>query len=216
MFLITWDDIYRSSILVRIYILIVQEAPGRKAIVLGPLSPWDKEGCLCLKSLQFLVLPDWGLILDRSYSSHWPDMRPKPRQILTSSSLKFRWSDWKGCPCSQAHVSEAIYYRMKPFASTNNFVFFLRKINYLLFFPSWRLLPLLQVPKRCSHWCAFLNHLAAQIKVSDAKAKFDKIKREGQFDCRRQRWFLSLPAGVNFSIRNHTWYLSILVHRHII
>ena len=123
-FLITWDDIYRSSILVRIYILIVQEAPGRKAIVLGPLGFWDKGGCLCLKSLQFLVLPDWGLILDRSYSSHWPDMRPKPRQILTSSSLKFRWSDWKGCPCSQAHVSEAIYYRMKPFASTNNFVFF--------------------------------------------------------------------------------------------
>ena len=64
-FLITWDDIYRSSILVRSYILIVQEAPGRKAIVLGPLGPWDKEGCLCLKSLQFLVLPDWGLILDR-------------------------------------------------------------------------------------------------------------------------------------------------------
>ena len=126
-FLFTWNGIYHSSILVRIYILIVQEAPGRKAIVLGPLGFWDKGGCLCLKSLQFLVLPDWGLILDRSYSSHWPDMRPKPRQILTSSSLKFRWSDWKGCPCSQAHVSEAIYYRMKPFASTNNFVFFCGK-----------------------------------------------------------------------------------------
>ena len=145
-FLITWDDIYRSSILVRIYILIVQD---RKAMGLGSLSPWDKEGCLCLKSLQFLVLPDCSLILDRSYSSHWQDMRPKPRQILTSSSVEFRWSDWKGCPCSQAHVSEAIYYRTKPFASSN--IFFLQKIHYLLFFPSWRLPPLLQVPKRCSH-----------------------------------------------------------------
>ena len=120
MFLITWDDIYRSSILVRIYILIV---PGRKAMGLGSLSPWDKEDCLCLKSLQFLVLPDCSLILDRSYSSHWQDMRPKPRQILTSSSVKFRWSDWKGCPCSLAHVSEAIYYRTKPFAPSNNFFF---------------------------------------------------------------------------------------------
>ena len=118
-FLITWDDIYRSSILVRIYILIVQ---GRKALVVS-LCPLDKEGCLCLKSLQFLVLPDCSLILDRSYSSHWQDMRPKPRQILTSSSVKFRWSDWKGCPCSQAHVSEAIYYKTKPFASSNESLF---------------------------------------------------------------------------------------------
>ena len=145
-------------------------------------------------------------------------MQPKPRQLLTSSSVEFRWSDWKGCPCSQAHVSEAIYYRMKPFASSTIFfvLCFLWKIHYLLSFPSWRLPPLLQVPKRCSHWCAFLNHQSSPNQSFWHKGKIHRIKREGRFDCRRQRWFLSLPAGVNFSIRNHTWYLTILVHGHII
>ena len=143
MFLITWDDIYRSSILVRIYILIVQEAPGRKAIVLGPLGFWDKGGCLCLKSLQFLVLPDWGLILDRSYSPQDQDIQPKQRQIWTSSSVEFRWSDWKCCQRPQSHVSEAIYHRTKLFASSNCFLCCFSFLRRKPLFPVFTFLPLL-------------------------------------------------------------------------
>ena len=138
-FLFTWNGIYHSSILVRIYTLIVHE-DCRESLV---RRPWGKEDCWSNHHGVQPALPNWSLILDRSYSPQDQDIQPKQRRIWTSSSVEFRWSDWKCCQRPQSHVSEAIYHRTKLFASSNCFLCCFSFLRRKPLFPVFTFLPLL-------------------------------------------------------------------------